>query len=350
MDLTFFQKPQVNLTRSTAGRMWLISVCAFLAVIQSSLSDSYTSLILALCAIAGTVVTEFFFNVKDRCYTLKDGSAVASALVLSLFLPNQLHPAYAFLGAVFAMAVIKHSFGGLGTNWANPALGAWRFIRVFWPGAFGKSLALSPLSRLSDILGGGGIDPQGSPLGILKINGWSGASFDTALTSTLNNTIFSLTGTPLPGGYLHFFVSPEPGIIADRGLLLLLLGTIVLTAAQCFRFWVPALFLCFYALLIRIFGALPLGGALGNGDILFAFFSGGTLAGAFLLVTEPATGPKSAPGTVVYVFLTALFAFIFRYPALEPYGICFAVLLGNTLVPLIRQCENRRFREKRGGP
>ena len=53
-----FQKPQVNLARSTAGRMWLVSLCAFMAVIQSSLGDSFSSLIIALAAVASAVLTE----------------------------------------------------------------------------------------------------------------------------------------------------------------------------------------------------------------------------------------------------------------------------------------------------
>jgi len=347
MELTLFQKPQVNLARSTPGRMYLVSICAFLGIFQSSLSDNWHSLLIALAAAAGTVGTELLFNIKNRLYSVKDGSALASALVLTLFLPNQLNPFYAFLGGIFAMAVLKHSFGGLGSNWVNPAAGAWLLIRSAWPEAFIRSIEGSQLLRLAASVEGGLKDRLGSPMAILKINGWSTRTPDAVISSFFNDTIFSFSGASLPQGYLNFFSSGGPGIIADRGLLFLLLGTILIAASQACRFWLPAAFLLVYAFLVRIFGALSFGGALGEGDVLFAMLSGGTLAGAFILVTDPATGPKSTPGYIVFILLTAIFTFLFRYPGLDPFSIVAAVLMGNALVPLIRRIENTLYYEKR---
>ena len=347
MELTLFQKPQVNLARSTPGRMRLVSICAFLAILQSSLSDNWHSLFIALAAAAGTLGVEFLFNLKDRHYTIKDGSAIASAMILTLLLPNQINPFIAFLGAAFAMAVLKHSFGGLGANWVNPAAGAWLFIRFAWPGAFDRSLAGSHLLRLSASVEGGLRDSMGSPLSLLMINGWSSAPLDNVIRSFFNNTVFAFTGTSLPQGYLTLFSPGGPGIIADRGLLFLLAGTILIAASQCFRFWLPAAFILGYSLFVWIFGALPFGGPPGEGDVIFALLSGGTLAAAFILITDSATGPKSVPGYVVFIFFCALFAFLFRYPGLDPYGAITAVLLGNALVPLIRRIENACYYDRR---
>ena len=348
MDLSLFQKPQINLARSTPGRMWLVSAAAFLGIFQSSLSDNFHSLFIALAAAAGALGTEFIFNFKQRYYSIKDGSALASALVLTLLLPNQISPLCAFAGGIFAMAVLKHSFGGLGSNWVNPAAGAWLFIRSAWPGAAGRSIQGGHLVNLAASLEGGLRDSQG-PLALLKINGWDSAPLDKALSSFFNGTIFKFTGAALPQGYLGFFAPPGPGIIADRGLLFLLFGTILLASSQCFRLWLPGVFLLCYSLLVRIFGALSFGGALWEGDVLFALLSGGTAAAAFMLVTDPATGPKSAPGRGIFAALCASFAFLFRYPGMDPYGAAGAVLAGNALVPLIRRIENSVYYEKRRG-
>lgn len=349
MDLTLFQKPQINLARSTLVRMRLVSICAFLVIFQSSLSDNWHSLIIALAAALGTIGTELLFNLKDRSYSINDGSALASALILALFLPNTINPFYAFLGGVFAMAIIKHSFGGLGSNWINPAAGAWLFIRSAWPEAFNRCIANGQLSRLSASVEGGLRDTMGQPLSLLKINGWPAQSLESGLHSFFNDTVSALAGTPLPQGYLNFFFLPsgETGIIADRGLFFLLLGIILISSAQTFRFWLPIAFLALYTFLIRAFGALPFGGPFWEGDILFALFTGGTMAGAFLLVTDPATGPKSGPGYLFFTFFIALCTFIFRYSGLEPYGVVTAVLLGNALVPLIIHIENALYYEKR---
>ena len=347
MDLSLFQKPQINLSRSTTLRMRLVSVCALLAIFGSSLSDSGHSFLIAFAAVLGMVATEILFNFGERRFSIKDSSAIASALILTLFLPNTLNPLYAFLGGVFAMAVLKHSFGGLGSNWVNPAAGAWLFIRSAWPVAFNRSIEDNHLMRLSASLEGGLRDSMGSPLALLMINGWSNTLMDSKLSAFFNQTIFRFMGSSLPNGYLTLFSSNRPGIIADRGLFFLLLGTILIAASQCFRFWLPAVFILVYSILIWIFGALPFGGSFWEGDIIFALFSGGTLAAAFILVTDPATSPKSMPGNAIFISLCAVFTFLFRYPGLDPYGTVTAVLLGNALVPLIRRLENAWYYEKR---
>jgi electron transport complex protein RnfD len=323
--------------------MVIISVCAGLGILQSSMTDSFSSLGLAFAAVVAAFFTEFVINRMMGTRTLRDGSAVASALALTLLLPNHINPLLAVLGAVFAMAVVKQSFGGLGANWLNPALGGWLFIRFSWPGPFEKALSGVPSSGIN------------VPGGLLSFFG----SLDRSVTEFLNHTIFSLTGSELPAGYINLLFSSSPSIIADRGLMALLLGTILITASQVSRFWVAPLFLGTYALLVRFFGALPgfinetvidaapgilaLGEGLGRGDILYGLFSGGTIAAAFLLALEPASGAKTWIGAAVIAFLGGVLTFLFRYRGNEPYGAFFAIALLNVLTPVIRSMESRVF-------
>ena len=346
-----FQKPQISLARHTAARMWLVNLCAFLVVIQSSLNDNFSSFLIALVAVVTAVITEFLvLHERGRMKALKDGSAVATALILTLILPNNISPAYAAMGVVFAIAVVKHSFGGLGSNWLNPAAGGWLFVRFSWPVAFNRSLEASPLSALAEGLSHGASNPYGSPLGIISMDssGFSSAlAMDDSLRSTLNGTIFSIFGVELPSGYMELFSSPFSGIIADRGVFALLLGTILICSFQVNRAWIPAAFLAVFGILVRIFGALPYGGGLGSGDVLFALCSGGTLAAAFFLAAEPSSGAKSYVGTLLAAALAGAFAFVFRYPGAEPYGAIYAVLAVNAITPMIRFFENRRLYAKR---
>jgi electron transport complex protein RnfD len=345
------QKPQVNLARSSSTRMWLVSICAGITILQSALTDGFASLFIALAAVAGALLTEFFIDdlsmrrfireggrpQEGQRGAYRDGSAIASALILTLLLPNQIHPIFAFLGAMFAMLVIKHSFGGLGTNWVNPALGGWLFIRLGWPNAFSVALKDSSLSVLTANLSEGIRDSLGFLGADFSGQGALGASW----TSLLNKTIFSLTSSELPEGYIDLLAYSGPGIIADRGLLALLAGTIIITAGQVSRFWIPLAYLGVYGLLVRIFGALPFGGLLSAGDMLFGFFSGGTLVAAFILAADPSTGPKSSPGLLIAALLGGILSFVFRYLGFEPYGAFFAVALLNTISPLFRYFETR---------
>jgi electron transport complex protein RnfD len=350
-DKQNFQKPQVNLARSTAGRMWLVSLCAFMTVIQSSLTDNFSSFFIALSAVSAAVLTEFLIlHQRGKIFYLKDGSAVASALVLTLLLPNRILPVYAVMAAVFAMAVVKHSFGGMGANWLNPAVGGWLFVRFSWPSAFSAALEASPLSLLAGSLSRGFANPQGSPLEILKIDSGGPFAVPSGVDTLVRSFFNTLTGAGLPGGYIDLFSSPAPGIIADRGVLALLVGTMIITAAQVSRPWIPALWFAAFGFLVRMAGALPYGGGWWSGDILFALCSGGTLAAAFILAADPATGAKSTWGILLAAFAGGAIAFLFRYQGNEPYGAIFAAALVNAALPLVRRFESRRFYEKRGNP
>jgi electron transport complex protein RnfD len=322
--------------------MWLVFGCALGAILYSAARDEFASLGLAFSALAAALPAEALARHfgKLRAYSLRpprpladragyprdagritggsvsDGSAAASALILVLLLPNSMSWVYPVLGVVFAMLLVKYSFGGLGANWANPALSAWLFIRLSWPSLF----------------------DQAPP----AFNSGSGGDLDTAVRGFLNRTIFTITGAELPSGYVELFLGSQPGgIIADRGLPLLILGTILLTATQANRAWIPGVYLGLYAALVRLFGALPGGGALGEGDVLYALCSGGTLAAAFFVISDPVTGAKTWPGMLLSSVLGAVFAFLFRYPGAELYGALPAAALVNALVPLIRSLEHR---------
>jgi electron transport complex protein RnfD len=67
------------------------------------------------------------------------------------------------------------------------------------------------------------------------------------------------------------------------------------------------------------------------------------MAGAFILAADPATGAKSEGGIAFAVLLGGILAYLFRYPGGEPYGVIFALVLVNVLLPLIRRFEYRVF-------
>jgi electron transport complex protein RnfD len=321
--------------------MWLVFGCALGTILYSAARDEFASLGLAFSALAAALPAEALAQHfgRLRAYAprprlpgdragysgsagritggrISDGSAAASALILVLLLPNSMSWVYPVLGVLFAMLLVKYSFGGLGANWANPALSAWLFIRLSWPSLFNQ-------------------DPAAFHSG-------SGGALDTAVREVLNRTVFAVTGAQLPSGYVELFLGSRPGdMIADRGLPLLLIGTILLTASQANRAWIPGLYLGLYALLVRVFGALPGGGALGEGDVLYALFSGGTMVVAFFVISDPVTGAKTWPGMALSSALGAVFAFLFRYPGAELYGALPAAALVNALVPLIRALEHR---------
>jgi electron transport complex protein RnfD len=327
--LVFKQKPQINLSCPSTARMWLVSLCAFLCVFQSSLGDGGKSLVIALTALFTALLIELLLTWrKHGAAKIKDGSAATAALILCLLLPNQIHPVYAALGAAFAITVVKYSFGGLGSNWLNPALGGWLFIRISWPAAFSKALEASP--SVAEMVSG----PEVSAI-------------DNSATAFLNDTFFSIAGVQLPSGYIDLLFSNSPGIITDRGLFALLVGTVIITAVGINRGWVPLVFLAVYGFLIRFAG--DLNGLLWNGDLLYGLFSGGTIAAAFILAAEPASGAKLKVGILFTVVLGAVLSWFFRYRCLEYTGCFIALAAVNCLAPIVRLLEEKLFLSRSPG-
>jgi len=310
-----------------------------LVIIQSALHDNYASLMVAFVALISAVLMELAINGARGVFTLKDGSAVTTALIFSLLMPNTIHPVIVALGSIFAIAIVKHVYGGLGTNWLNPALGGWLFVTASWPNSFAKALDGSVLHQFYQAVGRGVIDPSGSPLAILKIAGYKVSSQDSFLTGVLNHALFSPIHAELPTGYFDFFSLSSPAMIADRGILLLLVGTIIITAYRINKPLIPAMYTAIYLLLVRLFGALPFGGSLGNGDMLFGILNGGTLLTAFILATDPGTGTKSYQAGIITAGLAAILGFLFRYLGGSPYGALYGILVTNTLIPTIRTLE-----------
>jgi electron transport complex protein RnfD len=317
-EKTLTLNTQVNLARPTATRMWLVFFCAFLAMMQSAIGDAGASFAVAIAALVSAVLTELLMTSNVHgLKKIKDGSAAASAMILTLLLPNQIHPVYAALGAAFAMVVVKHSFGGLGSNWMNPALGGWLFIYCSWPQAFVRAL-----DKSADY-----VSPAGS-------------AADQAIGDFLNNHVFRFLGAQLPPGYVDLFSIQSPGIIADRAVLTLALATAVIAAFEISRSWLSLLYLAVFGFFVRMAGD---GGSWWNGDVILAFFSGGTLVAAFFLIVDPSSGAKSVPGNVVLVILAAVLSLAFRVFASALYGCFYAVALVNALTPLLCRVERRLF-------
>ena len=317
-------KPQINISCPSTARMWLVCGCAFLCVLQSSLGDGGRSLIVAFTALFSALLVELLLTWRNNGFEkIKDGSAATSAMILSLLLPNLIHPFYAALGAAFAITVVKYSFGGLGSNWLNPALGGWLFIRFSWPAEFTASLESSSTSiaemiAVSDV-----------------------SALSNSVTKFLNNTVFSASGVQLPSGYIDLLFNNNPGIITDRGLIALLAGTVFITAVGLNRGWIPLVFIAVYGFLIRFAGDLS--GVYWNGDMLYGLFSGGTMAAAFILAAEPASSAKIKPGILFAVVLGAVLSWFFRYRCMEYSGCFIALALINCITPLIRLVEDRFF-------
>jgi electron transport complex protein RnfD len=329
---SLYYTPQRNLVLSTTLRMYIVATCSFLVILQSSLTDDFSSMWIALAAVLAALFTEMLIGLAVKQRTIYDGSVIVTALVLTMLLPNRIHPGFAVFGAIFAIAVARFPFGGLGANWLNPALGGALAVRFSWAMVWEKSLETAPLG----------------PLAFHPTHSFISSNAET-MSGFLNDHVFSLFNVRLPPLYVDLFSLSSAGIIADRGFLMLAAGSIIIVSCAAFRVWMPFLYLAAYLFLVRIVGTNVQGGEAG-GDVLYALCSGGTLVTAFYLLSDPVTGPKSGAGSIVYVFAAAVLTFIFRFLKMELYGAFFAIALLNAFLPMFRVVERRIVYEKRRSP
>jgi len=75
--------------------------------------------------------------------------------------------------------------------------------------------------------------------------------------------------------------------------------------------------------------------AWGAGDPLFQILAGGVMLGAIFMATDMVTSPLSRSGKLIFGIGCGLLTVIIRKYGGYPEGVCYAILLMNTAVPLI---------------
>lgn len=178
---------------------------------------------------------------------------------------------------------------------------------------------------------GGGRDCTGAILPIAN-------ALDTAVTDTLNSSVFSIFAVTVPDGYMSLFwkAAETAGSAAEHFNVLTLLSSIILFSCNMADGMVTSLFLFMYLLLVRLAGPIIFGG----GDILLAALSGGTLFCAVFVIARPATLPATRTGRAVYALLCGIMAFFVAGVLPTVRGIPFAILCGNVISILIRYFED----------
>jgi electron transport complex protein RnfD len=254
---------------------------------------------------------------------LGDGSALVSAMLLALALPPYCPWWLTVSAAACALLFGKHLYGGVGKNPFNPAMLGYALVLVSFP----QQMTHWPASHGLDLLGGlqqifgiasGGAAPDA----------WAQA---TALDSLRINK--SLTIDELFAGNAAF------GHFGGKGVewvnLAFLAGGAFLLQQRVFSWHAPAGMLgsLFVISLLCWNGS----GSDSNGSPLFHLLTGATMLGAFFIVTEPVSGPRSAKARLLFGAGVGLLTYLIRTWGGYPDGVAFAVLLMNLAVPALER-------------
>ncbi|MBN2551972.1 MAG: RnfABCDGE type electron transport complex subunit D [Spirochaetales bacterium] len=330
--------PHLHEGSSTSKIMISVIVCLLPAGIWGVALFGLHSLYVILASIAASVLTEFVITRLQGRFTLNDWSAVLTGLLIGYNMPPEVPLYIPVIASMFAIAVVKMAFGGLGRNWMNPALAGRVFVTFSWTGFMTSWKA--PLSWGADavtsasVLGfvkAGLMDFQGSVRGPVEFLAEKG--FPTGELPS----ILSPLARVFPGRYGALFLGNIPGCIGEVSALLLLLGSIYLFAKKIITWEIPVAYIGSFALMIWFLGGRPFGGGLFTGDVLFHLLAGGLMLGALYMATDMVSSPLTSRGMIIYGVGAGFLTFLIRIYGSFPEGVSLAIIIMNMFVPLINR-------------
>ena len=308
----------------------IIALCP--AVIAMVLLYGFYPLFLTVLSVATAVFCEWAFNlVTRRPQSVRDLSAVVTGIILALNLPPVVPFYVPIVGAAFAIVIVKMLFGGIGRNFANPAITARIFLMLAWTGVMTQFV--SPID-LSD----------GANLFAYFNQGVSNSLPDAITTATpLQNVkdAISSGANPAEGlSALDMFLGRIGGSAGEVSALAVLIGGVYLAVRRVIDVKIPVLYIGSTALFTAIFFA-DSGYA---GEYVWTYLLGGGLMfGAFFMATDYATSPKTPVAVVIYGVGLGLLTVIIRKFGTMNEGVSFAILLMNIVTPLLEKIKRKPF-------
>ena len=290
------------------------------------------ALVVLLVSIASALLAEYLLGLVSKEFTLRDWSATVTGLLVGMNMPPEVPLYIPVIASVFAIAVVKWTFGGLGCNWMNPALAG----RVFVFFSFTSEMGSFSLPRVF------AIDALSSatPLSAMKTAVTAGAAGRSTelLSGTIPVTDFALSISDKLGispYAVDAFFGNVGGCIGEVSALLLLIGGIFLIATKIITWRIPVVYLASFAVLSWIFGGIPYGQGAFHGEILLPLFSGGLMLGAFFMATDWVTTPTTPKGEIIFAVGCGFFTFLIRYFGSLPEGVSLAIIMMNIITPTI---------------
>ncbi len=279
---------------SVSGIMYLVVYALLLPAGAGIYFFGYRALSVMGVSIGAAIITEYLCKKLRGQPFVMDGSAVVTGLLLALVLPPTIHLWMVAVGSIFAIAIVKEAFGGLGHNIFNPALAARAFMSVSFP------MQMTTWVR---------------PMGF-------GADAITTATPLSDSFIWQAGKMSL---YQAMFLGDTAGSIGETSALLILIGGAFLIGRGIINWRIPAIYIGMVALMALGFGEDP----------LFHILAGGLMLGAFFMATDYVTSPLTNRGKIIFGITLGVLTMIIRQFAGMPEGVCYSILFMNAITPLI---------------
>lgn len=313
--------PHVHSDENTKKIMWRVNLALVPTLIVAIAFFGLNALLISLVSVASCVlfqwlIEKFIMKVKP---TVCDGSAVVTGLLLAFNVPATREMIWlVIIAALVAIAIGKMSFGGLGKNPFNPALVGRVFMLISFPVQMttwpkpGENLFSMVSVPTTDATTGA------TPLGLIKENGVQAA-----------------------GQVWDYFVGNIGGSLGEVSALAILIGAIYLLCRRIISWHIPVSFI---GTAFVFSGILWLCDKTAFVDPLTTILTGGIMLGACFMATDMVTSPMTKTGQLIFGVGCGLLTIIIRNWGNYPEGVSFAILLMNSVTPLLnRWCKPKRF-------
>ena len=308
IKLTVASSPHVRCNETIPKIMWNVVAALVPAAAFGVYYFGVNALVNIIVAIVSAVIFEFLCEkAMHKRITITDGSAVITGLLLAMTCPPSLPWWMSIVGSFLAIVVCKQAMGGLGYNIFNPAHVGRAGLMVSWP------VAMTTWTQLNGTV----IDgvAGATPLNVFKHGG--------------SDALFQLFGTnDWSSIYQSLFFGFRNGSLGETSTVLLILGGLWLIYKGYVNWQVPVV-------MIATVGILT-GAVYGSANVaLFQMMAGGLIIGAFFMATDMVTAPITVKGQVIFALGCGLITVLIRVLGGYPEGVCYSILLMNTLTPLI---------------
>ena len=288
--------PHVTTKNSTAVIMRDVLIALLPAVIAGCVVFGLRALLVVAVTTAACVFFEWGF--EKLCHkpsTISDLSAAVTGVLLAMNLPVSIPLWQAVFGALVAMVAVKGLFGGIGKNFANPAITA----RIVMFLAFSKTMTAWVFPDAVS---------TATPLAMMA----SGESVD----------------------YLTLLLGNHGGCLGETSALALLIGFAYLLIRGVISWHTPVCFVGTVFVMSLILGQ----------DAVGQILSGGLMLGAIFMATDYSTTPSTNLGRVLFGIGAGLLTVLIRFYGAYAEGVSFAILFMNILTPyLSKWTETKPF-------
>ena len=290
--------PHVYAKDTTQTIMRDVLIALFPAVIASIVFFGIRALVVECLCVAVAVACEWAFEkICGKPITVTDLSAAVTGLLLGLNLPVSIPLWQAAFGSFVAIVVIKQFFGGIGQNFANPAITARVIMLVAFSGAMTNWVPAAFSNAPADAV------TAATPLALLGSEGVAGE---------------------LPS-YLQMFLGARGGSMGETSCLALLIGFVYLLYRRVISWHTPVAFIGTVLVCTALLGQQP----------LYQVMAGGLFIGAIFMATDYTTSPPTPAGKLIFGVGCGLITVLIRVWGNYPEGVSFSILLMNILNPYI---------------